>query len=577
MLASLLTPQAASAQVSFETITTINPPPRARAQTDRRRDRGARTPTRDRGAPRPANPFNTELIRPGDPEPDDAGGANVRFDPNAVVDTGRRSPVPVDGDFSPPVRDEVPVDGDLTILRPSQPVDGANPVTVDTRRDEDRAAFDQPAAGYDPTAFSIDVSPILNERPRQLFRFEPYEPIGIRAGSFVILPSITTGVLYDSNVFQSSPAEKDVAFELVPTVRVVSNWNVHAVELGASGVFSKFNEFDSEDAREYTLEARGRLDITRRTNIEGYLGRFVTQENRSDLDADPALAATGTGIGTVTGTTTGTGTTGVTIPVASTDRADVTTSVAALTLNHRFNRLRLQLRGSVTEEDTSDTSDGVGNVIVNDDRDELETEGAVRTSWEFKPTLFAFAEVALNHRTVDAVSGEDGFSRDSRGERYRVGLSFGNADQVLRGEFSIGYGEQRPDAPELQTLRGVIIDANLGWRMNALTSVLLTLNTEFDTTTAADTPGSIARTAGVQIRHAFRENVIANAGVAYTWERFEGINLDERELRLNTGLEYFMNRNTAWIASWTYTNFDSDAPGRDYEDNELRLGLRLSR
>ncbi|MEM6528598.1 MAG: tetratricopeptide repeat protein, partial [Chloroflexota bacterium] len=153
----------------------------------------------------------------------------------------------------------------------------------------------------------------------------------------------------------------------------------------------------------------------------------------------------------------------------------VTTTTGALTLNHRFNRLRLQLRGSVSEEDTSDTDDGLGGQLINDDRDQTDVDVALRGSWEFKPTLFAFAEVQLNRRTFAAVSLEDGLSRDSRGERIRLGVSFGNTDQFVRGEIALGYGEQRPDNGALTLLRGVIVDANIALRVSALREAILHL------------------------------------------------------------------------------------------------------
>ncbi|MEM1307411.1 MAG: outer membrane beta-barrel protein, partial [Pseudomonadota bacterium] len=310
-LGVLVAPSAhAQSAGDFQTITTINGPPRA--QQDPQRRGGDPRPDELGREANPA-PFTTEVVRTvptrggatddTDSTPDAGAG---RFDPTADPDAetnARQARQPLDGDFSSPVADDVPVDGDFTLLRPTQPIDGADPASNDTRDADERALFEAPGLQRDPTLFSIDVSPVLTETPRALFRFEPYTPLGVRVGSMIVLPSIETSLRTDSNVFQSEPAERDVAIEIVPTVVAVSNWNVHAIELRASGVFSKFREFDSEDAREYALEARGRLDLRRRTNIEGLILRSVTQESRSALDADPVTAG----------------------------RADVTTTTGALT------------------------------------------------------------------------------------------------------------------------------------------------------------------------------------------------------------------------------------------------------
>ncbi|MEO1264174.1 MAG: outer membrane beta-barrel protein, partial [Pseudomonadota bacterium] len=451
---------------------------------------------------------------------------------------------PLDGDFSAPVTAPAPVDGDFSDPPVNQPVDGEDPTGRDDRDDTDRAAFLSPPAGFDPSLFAIEVSPILSERPRQLFRFQPYTPIGVRAGSFVILPSVEIGSLYDSNVFEAPDAQSDVAVEIVPTVRIVSNWNVHALELRATGVLSRFRDFDTENQNAYTLEARGRLDITRRTNLEGLVLRDVAQESRSDINA-------------VSG---------------ADERADTTRDQYALTLNHRFNRLRLQLRGSHTIEDVSETA-----TDTNEDRNERETEIALRASWEFKPTLFAFAETAVNVRRFEAPSADDGISRDSRGARYRVGVSFGNTDQILRGEISVGFGTQTPDDSQLDDVSGLLVDANLAWRISGLTTMLFNASTNFDDSTDANVSGVITRNAGVELRHSFRRNIIANAGLGYEHRDFIGPSQDEAQLTALAGLEYLMNRHVTLFGRYQFTDFYGATNADDYQDHEVRVGMRLSR
>jgi hypothetical protein len=577
-----MSPEAARAQSQFETITTISPPTASRPVAPRSRQT---VPAIPQNAP---NPFVTR-VRPVEAEPAINGAPSFPGDSDA--DPAPAQPrAPVDGDFSTQPTQTQPIDGDLTIRDTVQPTDGVDPANVDQRSETERADFDGAPAGYDPQLFSIDVSPILSQRPRQLFQFEPYAPLGIRAGGFVIFPEIEATTLADSNVFQAEPSQGDIAVEVLPSVRIVSNWSVHALEFRANGAASWFKDFDSENDREYRLEARGRLDITRFTNVEGLISRSLAQESRSGLD--------------------GSGPAG--------DRADVVTHTAAATLNHRFNRLRVQLRGSVTQEDYASSTvpaatlalrgsearltgtdvvgaNGTGAIgsrlvtVTNDDQDQRSVDGATRLSWEFKPTLFAFAEVALNRTTFEAASSEDGVSRDSRGERYRVGLNFGNTDQILRGEISVGFGQQRPDDAGLETIQGVLLDANLAWRVSGLTTMLFTAGSDFNATTTEGSAGSLVRRFGVEARHAFRTFLIGTAGIGYQIEDFEGISVTEREFQARASLEYFASRELAVISRYQFTNFDGEgtsdldtngnpvATDRDYRDHEFRIGLRWRR
>ncbi len=111
------------------------------------------------------------------------------------------------------------------------------------------------------------------------------------------------------------------------------------------------------------------------------------------------------------------------------DRAQVTTDSADLTLNQRFNRLSLQLRGGYDDIDFGPS----GAANTNDDRDTTVTTEAARVTWQFRPTFSVFGEVETNQREYNTAAVADGFSRDSDGQRYRVGIDFGATGQVVRG------------------------------------------------------------------------------------------------------------------------------------------------
>jgi hypothetical protein len=453
-----------------------------------------------------------------------------------------------DGDLNAPEPDPV-LDGVITTGEPRPALDGADPTALDNRPPEDIAVFEAPPAGFDAQLFQIEIDPILDRRPAQLFRFEPYEARGIRLGSFVLLPELEYGNAHFSNVFKGPNARSDLSLEIKPTARLVSNWRQHAVEFRATGALSYFAELDTENDKSYALEARGRYDITRRTNIEILTARAVTQDSRSNINAPTAAAA----------------------------RSDITTDVVALAFNHRFNRLGIQLRGSVTEADYAPVATVSGGTISNNDRDIRTTEEAVRASWEFKPTLFGFVEAGLNQRNYKSVALSDGLSRDSTGERYRVGVSFGNGGQRLRGEASVGYAVQRPSNGRLADIDGFIFDANLGYRMSALTSFLLTARSDIQESSLSGSGGALSRQLGIEARHSFRRNLIASAGLSYSVADFEGVSQIEKEARANLGAEYFLNREVTLFSRYQHTTFTSTDISRNYNADEIRVGMRIKR
>jgi hypothetical protein len=544
------------AQSSTGTPTTINPISRPLAVPQRR---GGLPPVFDGSADQTAGPSTSPqsngapgtITDDGNPDAEPSDGNTDGDDPLSATQrqqgVGQRRAIR-DGDLNSSEPEPV-LDGVITTGEPRPALDGADPTALDNRPPEDIAAFESPAAGFDPQLFQIELDPILDRRPAQLFRFEPYEARGIRLGSFVLLPEAELGGVFLSNVFKGPNARSDMALDIKPTARLVSNWRQHAAEFRATGALSYFNEFSTENDKSYALEARGRFDLSSRTNIEILTSRAVTQDSRSNINAPSAAAA----------------------------RSDITTDVLALAFNHRFNRLSVQLRGSVTDADYAPVASVAGSTITNDDRDIRTTEEALRATWEFKPTLFGFVEAGLNQRNYKAVALSDGFSRDSNGERYRVGVSFGNGGQRIRGEASVGYAIQRPSNGRLADIEGFVFDANLGYRMSALTSFLLTAKSDVSESSLSGSGGALSRQVGIEARHAFRRNLIASAGLAYSVTDFSGVAQVEKEAKATLGLEYFVNREVTLFSRYLHTNFDSTDTTRNYNADEVRVGMRIKR
>jgi hypothetical protein len=306
-------------------------------------------------------------------------------------------------------------------------------------------------------------------------------------------------------------------------------------------------EFSGENDQDQTYELRGRLDVTRRTNAEAIIARNITQESRNAIDA----------VGTQTST-----------------RPDVTTDRAVVTLNHRFNRLSLQLRGDLSKANYEDATAPAANNQLRA-RDIKTRRIAMRAQWEFRPTFSVFGEVEQDQRRHKAAPASDNLLRNSDGERYRAGLSFGQTGEFLRGEASIGYGIQRPDANALPDADAFLIDANVAWRVSRLTSLLFEASTSIDETTRAGASGVVNRSIGIGIRHAFRRHIIGEADVSYRNETTRGSSLRERDITFKSSVEYIANRHLALFARSEHTMSRSNQANSDYDVSSIMVGARL--
>jgi hypothetical protein len=482
------------------------------------------------------------------PQGDTSEGSAEQDQPDPSTNSGQRGD-DQDGDSNFSSEPPVLNDGVLDTQGTPGVEDGMDSTAVNPDDPDPVALFENPPAPPDPLLLQIeDLDPIRDNRtPRRLFKQEPFDPVGIRIGSFVLFPELELGGSWYRNVFHAPSAKSDVALDVLPSARLVSNWGTNALEFRATGALSFYDQFQTEDDRDYLLEARGRLDITQRSNIQALISSQQTLEDRSALDASS--------VGT---------------------RATVLTDRAEVAYNQRFNRLSLQFRGSVADYSYGDTEDA-GVVTNNQDRDYTAYDETARTTWELKPTLSPFVEVAVNQREYGEAAQSDLINRSSTGQRYRFGVSFGNTGEVLRGEVSLGYGVQTYDDARLHPLDGLIVDANATWRITDLTSVLFTASSDVSETTTTDVGGALYRALSVEVRHQLRSYLVASAGLLYSNQNSEDGIIYDNDFTETLGLEYYADRDTVLFGKYAHVNFDGVGVPNDYTGDEIHFGVRLRR
>ena len=377
---------------------------------------------------------------------------------------------------------------------------------------------------------------------------EPYEPLGIRIGSFLLFPEFEAARSHSDNVF-SSPTTKrsDWSTELVPSVELQSNWSQHSVS--ALVEFEKiiFDEFSSEDEKNLLASLRGRLDIGRRTRLEGETVFETQTESRGDIN----------------------------VPNSVTVQPTETSKSGALQLEHEFNRLTLRLRGELTEEEFEDVSLIGGGTFDNAARDNTNTEMIGRLSYELKPGVAVFVEGRGNEIELERANS-NGLRLDSNGWVALGGLSL-DIGGTITGEVGAGFAQQLPDHGTFQGVEGAILAANVIWTLNPLTQIRMDAAFDIETTILSNSIGSLVRTYGIEVEHAFRENMILTAGIAYETEDFASANQEEQTLDLVVEGEYLLNRMTAVVAGYEFSDFTSSDGSNDYKENLFRLGVRLRR
>ena len=381
---------------------------------------------------------------------------------------------------------------------------------------------------------------------------DPYVPIGMRIGSFLLFPEIEAGADMSNNVLDTRfDTQPDAGPEVKPSLRLDSDWSRHflSFEANADGIW--YSEFPIADVKNYQFLLRGRVDATSRTHFSGEIEKSQVQEGPSSIDITDISGA----------------------------NTAVVEQHATAGFEQRFNRLALKLTGTVADYHYSDAGDPTlaGPIPFVDIRDYRETLGTLRSTYEFQSNWAGFVETAINERDYEEPINVAGLRRGSSGVTARAGVNLRVAG-TLFGEIAGGWGEQQPIDDRLSTISGPLLDGDLIWMPRPSTKLEFLARSEIDETTLDDSAGAIDHFIELSLQQAFWRYLVLGVYASHEVADFSDDPEIDRRTKFGATSEYYFN--PLWSAYVRYEHTDFTAtpdPSGDFVEDEIKLGLRFRR
>ena len=365
-----------------------------------------------------------------------------------------------------------------------------------------------------------------------------YDPLGIRAGSFLVFPELGITGAYSDNVgFDEEDEESDFVTEIEPSLTFESQWSRHLLAVEVGSEIAIHAEESDEDYEDFFALGRGRIDVSRQTNIATTAEGRLTHEGRDDPE-DPG----------------------------DDELTELYQFGGGAALNHQINRLGFTIGGEVLRTAYDDDAE--------EDRNSNVYDLLLRTSYEVSPRLDTFVEGRYNIEDRDDNVDDNGIERDTDGYEIRLGAGL-DITTVLFGEAFAGYRVQRFDEDDFDDEEGVSFGVDLNWNPTLLTSIGITGQRDFRATDEGDAASNFRTEFGITIDHELMRNLIVNGEARYQNDDFRGDDREDDTILLGGGLTYWLNRNLSFNAGYDFQERDSNEAGEDYTVNEFSLGLTL--
>jgi hypothetical protein len=399
-----------------------------------------------------------------------------------------------------------------------------------------------------PTTLPPNVLPfnMVPQRPLPIAEGDPYAPLGLRAGSFILLPSLDLAGNYSTNPLHSATTPSAAAsFIAMPELQAISDWDRHSLTADIIGSYTEYGEnlVPSLNVPYFSSKVDGRVDVTHDTQI--------VVENRYLLNTDnpgsPNLQA-------------------------QLSRLPINTDLGGtLGVTHEFNRLSFALLGTYDTAQYDNSLLTNGQQVSNAPRNFDQTAGILRLSYDLDPGLKPFVQVQEDERTHDLQP-----QRNSTGTSVQVG---GDVDLFgsLTGEMAGGWLVRSYDDPTMANISGFVANGDLIWQATPLTTAKLGVASEVYETTVAGASGQFTRDLNLEVDHAFVPWIIGILQAGYGTDDYIGSPLRDTRYFVSAGLTYKMTREvqlrTQVRQDWQFAT----QPGFAFTATSVLVGMHLQR
>lgn len=377
---------------------------------------------------------------------------------------------------------------------------------------------------------------------------DPFAPVGIPVGTFVLRPSIEQGITATSNADSSVGGKSAVLSETTLRVNATSNWALNSATIDAYGTFRKTLSGQEVD------DSRGRVDGTLNLDLDDDWRAIA----RLGYEAGPESASSP-----------------VVVPDTTSEPLHQIID-GSLGIEKDVGKARFALTGAVERDLYGDAELEGGGTLSQKDRNTTLYTATLRGGYEISPVLTPFVETEVGRRVYDQKVDDSGYERSANRLGFRGGTEI-DLGEKLNGEVSAGWIREVLDDERLPAISGPSIDANLKWSPERGTTVGLNGTTTVEGTTTPGESGSILYSGRLSVDRQVRSDLTANATLGADWRDYSGSNGHDQILSAEAGLTWWLNRYAGITTRARYEKQTSNLPDRDYDTTSVFLGLKVQR
>lgn len=369
-------------------------------------------------------------------------------------------------------------------------------------------------------------------------------PKGLRAGNFLVLPSLGETVVFDDNIYATDANKRsDVRFETAPSVRVKSALPRHELDFSLDGRIVNFAEHTEQDYASVRAKLDAALHFDHAHTLAVSVLSALDHEEPGDISA----------------------------PLGAAEPTPVVRNQVSVGLTRDAGRLYGTLAASVSRWDFSNVRDNSGNTLDQDVRDTDQLSAYLRMGYRISP---GFELIGKLRGVVDDNRGDGTLDADARGYEAMAGLAF-ETSPLVRWRVLGGYGIRDFDSKALDDVATVIAEGHVQWLATQSLTISGIAKREIVAADGLTTAGRVETRVGASADYEIWHNVVLKAGAEWSNVEFVGSSREDRNLTGHLGVEYYANENWLLTLKYEHVERDSSDPAFDMTRNRVMFGGKL--
>ena len=371
-------------------------------------------------------------------------------------------------------------------------------------------------------------------------------PDGFQMGNFIIYPSVTETIAYDTNIYgTATDPVADWRFITTPTLSIQSQLPRHQLDVSIFGRFMNFADNTDQDYANFGGTARGALHIDHAHTLAVTAIARREHEERGEITASQSAA----------------------------EPVPVDQFRGSIGLTRDVGRLYGTVAATAEKLDYHSVKALDGTTLNQDYRDQDIYAAQLRGGYRISPG-FDFVTKLRGSRQFNEPVSPGLTNRDSTGYEISAGLAF-ETDPLLRWRILGGYGVLDYDNASLANVSSALLEAQVQWLATSRLTITGNASRAIAYELGADDNGRIETSAIVTADYEFRHDLVGSVELGLADVDFIGTDREDQILKAGAGLQYFYTKNMLFTLGYTSETRNSNDPTYDLDRSVVRVGGTL--